>query len=157
MGARARRSARRQEAERTRSKDDLARDELVPLEEGERPRAVTVAAIVAGLLALSNVIGYAAGLEVGDTRPRLGDVAVTASLMTVAAVGMWYGRYWAVLGFQAILAILIVLMSLLLFTAQDVLSALVALAIIGAAGTLFWFLVKSLARIQMPDRRPPNF
>jgi hypothetical protein len=157
MGARARRSARRQEAERTRSKDDLVRDELVPLEEGQRPRAVTVAAIVAGLLALSNVIGYAAGLEVGGTRPRLGDVAVTAGLMTVAAVGMWYVRYWAVLGFQAILAILIVLMSLLLFTAQNVLSALVALAIIGAAGTLFWFLVKSLARIQMPDRRPPNF
>ena len=25
----------------------------------------------------------------------------------------------------------------------------------GGAGTLFWFLVKSLARIQMPDRRPP--
>ena len=157
MGARARRSARRQEAERTRSKDDLAREELVPLEEGQRPRAVTVAAVVAGLLALSNVIGYAAGLEVGDKRPRLGDVAITASLMTVAAVGMWYGRYWAVLGFQAILAILIILMSLLLFTAQNVLSALVALAIIGAAGTLFWFLVQSLARIQMPDRRPPNF
>lgn len=132
------------------------REQLVPLEEGQRPRAVTVAAIVAGLLALSNVIGYAAGLEVGDTRPRLGDVVVTASLMTVAAIGMWFARYWAVLGFQAILAILIVLMSLLLLTAENVLSALVALAIIGAAGTLFWFLVKSLARIQMPDHRPPS-
>jgi hypothetical protein len=157
MGARTRRAARRREAERTRSKDDLVREELVPLEEGQRPRAVTVAAVVAGLLALSNVIGYAAGLEVGDTRPRLGDVAITASLMTVAAVGMWYGRYWAVLGFQAMLAILIVLMSLLLLTAQNVLSVLVALAIIGAAGALFWFLVQSLARLQMPDRRPPNF
>ena len=133
------------------------REELVPLDEGERPRAVTVAAIAAGLLALSNVIGYAAGFEVSGTRARLGDVAVTASLMTVAAVGMWYARYWAVLGFQVILAVLIVLMSLLLFTAENVLSALLALAIIGAAGTLFWFLVKSLARIQMPDRRPPNF
>jgi len=27
---------------------------------------------------------------------------------------------------------------------------------LGALGTLFWFLVKALARIQMPDRRPPR-
>ena len=29
----------------------------------------------------------------------------------------------------------------------------VALALIAGAGTLFWFLVKALARIQMPERR----
>ena len=155
MGSRARK-ARRQEASHKRSKDDLAREQLVPLKEGERPRAVTVAAVVAALLALSNVIGYAAGLEVGDTRPRAPDVALTAGLMSITAVGMWFSRYWAVLGFQAILAILIVLMSMLLLTAENVLSALLALAIIAAAGTLFWFLVKSLARIQMPVRRPPT-
>jgi hypothetical protein len=31
---------------------------------------------------------------------------------------------------------------------------LIALAVIGAAGTLFWFLVKAMARIQMPA--PPS-
>jgi hypothetical protein len=31
----------------------------------------------------------------------------------------------------------------------------VALAVVGAAGTMFWFLVKALARIQMPERGPP--
>ncbi|MEA2142819.1 MAG: hypothetical protein QOI64_1249, partial [Solirubrobacteraceae bacterium] len=35
----------------------------------------------------------------------------------------------------------------------SVLSVLVAVVVIALAGTLFWFLVKSLARIQMPERR----
>ena len=35
-------------------------------------------------------------------------------------------------------------------------SAAVALAVIAAAGTMFWFLVKAMARIQMPARRPPT-
>jgi hypothetical protein len=32
-------------------------------------------------------------------------------------------------------------------------AALIAVAAVGAAGTLFWFLIKAMARIQMP-RRP---
>ena len=43
--------------------------------------------------------------------------------------------------------------SLLLMKAESVLGALLALAVIAAAGTMFWFLVKAMARIQMPDRR----
>ena len=31
------------------------------------------------------------------------------------------------------------------------LGVLVAIAVIAAAGTMFWFLVKAMARIQMPD------
>jgi hypothetical protein len=108
------------------------------------------------VIALANIIGFLAGIEIGDTKPRAIDVGLTAGLMLVMAAGMWYARYWAVLGFQTILAILIVLMSLLLVRAQNVVSALVAVAIIAAAGTLFWFLVKSLARIQMPEQRPPD-
>jgi hypothetical protein len=30
---------------------------------------------------------------------------------------------------------------------------LISVAMIAAAGTLFWFLVKAMARIQMPERR----
>jgi hypothetical protein len=47
-----------------RSKDDIAREQLVPLREGERPRAVTVAAIIAAVIALSNIAGRVAGLEI---------------------------------------------------------------------------------------------
>jgi hypothetical protein len=136
------------------SKDDIARERLEPLAEDERPLAVTIAAIVAALIALSNVIGWIAGIKVGDESFSAGEVLPPVIIMLVAAVGMWYGRYWAVLGFQAILAILIVLVSIALTTAGNVLAVVVSVAIIAAAGTLFWFLVKALARIQMPERRP---
>jgi hypothetical protein len=138
------------------SKDDLAREELVPLREGERPAAVTVAAVVAALLGLSNIVGFLAGVEVGGEKPQAGAVAIPAALMLITAAGMWYARYWAVLGFQTILAFLIVIMSILLVRAENLLAVVVAAAIIGVAGALFWFLVRSLARIQMPERRPPS-
>jgi hypothetical protein len=138
------------------SKDDVAREELVPLEEDERPLAVTIAAVIAALLALSNVIGLAAGVEVGGQSFPASAVLPQVALMLAAAIGMWYVRYWAVLGFQVILGFLIVYMSLLLMRAENVLAVAIAMAILAGAGTLFWFLVKSLARIQMPERRPPG-
>jgi hypothetical protein len=143
-------------AEPRKSKDDLAREQLVPLEEGERPAAVTVAAIIAGLLALSNLIGWVAGIEIGDEKPSLGAVLPPAILMLVMAVGMWHSRYWAVLGFQTVLAFLIVFMALLLVRAGNLFAVVVTVTIGTGAGILFWLLVKSLARIQMPERRPPN-
>jgi hypothetical protein len=135
------------------SKDDIAREQLVPLEEGERPRAVTVGAIVAALLGLSNIVGLIAGIEVGGDKPQAGAVILPTALMFAAAIGMWYARYWAVLGFQTILAFLIVLLSVLLVKAETVVQVLLLVVVIGAAGTMFWSLVKSLARIQMPSSR----
>jgi hypothetical protein len=139
-----------------RSKDDLARERLDTLEEGERPTAVTVAAIVCALLGLSNLIGWIAGIEIRGRSFSAGEVLPQVAVMLVAAFGMWRARYWAVLGFQAILAILIILMSLLLLRAENLLAVVVAVTIMAAAGTMFWFLVKSLARIQMPDRGAPG-
>jgi divalent metal cation (Fe/Co/Zn/Cd) transporter len=40
-----------------------------------------------------------------------------------------------------------------LTTASNALAVVVSIAIIAAAGTLFWSLVNSLARIQMPESR----
>jgi hypothetical protein len=131
------------------SRDDLARERLVPLEEGERPLAVTIAAVIAGLIALANVIGAAVGgSEAAGAIPFAG-------LMTVAAIGMWRGRYWAVLGFQVILALTAIFSLLfLLVAAEHAVDILVAGVALAFSGTLFWFLVKALARIQMPERRP---
>ena len=50
------------------AKNEAVRAALVPLEPGERPLAVTVAAIVAALLAVANVVLCLAGWEV-DGRP----------------------------------------------------------------------------------------
>ena len=134
-----------------RSKDDLAREQLVPLHEGERPVAVTVGAIVAALL----VVGWVVALVAGDS-----DVAAATPLvflLGVAAVGMWRARYWAVLGFQAMLALTLVNAILFLILRADApLDVVVGLLIVAAAGTLFWFLIRALARIQMPQRRTPG-
>ena len=137
------------------SKDDLAREALVPLEEGERPLVVTIAAVIATGMAVSTIVLFAAGVEVQGSDARNVGTLPYAALMGAMAIGLWRARYWAVLGFQTLLALLIVIWSLLLVKAETVLGALLATGIVALAGTMFWFLVKALARIQMPERRPP--
>ena len=55
----------------------------------------------------SIVVGYLAGTEVNGQKPQLAQVLAPALLMGIMAWGMWRARYWAVLGFQLILVILI--------------------------------------------------
>jgi hypothetical protein len=138
------------------SKDDIARERLVPLEASERPIAVTIGAVIATGMGLSTVVLFALGVEVQGSDARSAGTLVYAGLMLSMAAGMWLGRYWAVLGFQTLLAFGIVIWALLLTRAETVLGALLATGVIAAMGTMFWFLVKALARIQMPDRRPPS-
>ena len=138
------------------SKDDLARERLEPLEEGERPRVVTIGAVIATGMAVSTVVLFAAGVEVQGSDAQTPGTLVYAGLMGTMAAGMWMARYWAVLGFQTLLAFAIVIWSLLLIQAENILGVLLALGVIAAAGTKFWFLVKAMARIQMPERRPPS-
>jgi hypothetical protein len=137
------------------SKDDIAREALVPLEVGERPLVVTIAAVITTGMAVSTLVLFAIGVEVQGSESRNAGTIVYAALMTAMAVGLWRSRYWAVLGFQTLLALLIVIWSLLLVKAESAIGALLATTIVALAGTMFWFLVKALARIQMPDRRPP--
>jgi hypothetical protein len=138
---------------RARQRDEAARAALKPLAIGERPRAVTVAAVVACILGVANLLSYAAGLEIRGDRPALVGVLAYSGLMLLAAYGMWRVRYWAVLGMQALLALIILIFAVLIVRFEDVFELLIALAVIGGAGTLFWFLVKAMARIQMPERR----
>jgi hypothetical protein len=70
--------------------------------------------------------------------------------MLVCAAGMWQMRYWAVLGFMALLAILLVFALGALIKASSVLGVVLALVIVGAAGYLFFKLIRVLSRIQMP-------
>jgi hypothetical protein len=83
--------------------------------------------------------------------------APLAVLLAVAAVGMWRIRYWAVLGFQVLLALTLVNAILFLILRADAaLDVMIGLLIVAVAGTLFWFLIRALARIQMPQRRTPG-
>jgi hypothetical protein len=132
-----------------------AREALEPLAEGERPTVVTLGAIVAGLIALSVVIGYATGVEVDGEQPKVAQVVAPTVIMGMMAWGMWHARYWAVLGFQLILVV--VLFSAffgLVVGASSVGQVLGTLALLAVAGTFFFFMVKAMARIQMPTRGP---
>jgi hypothetical protein len=141
--------------ERSRQKDEEARRALKPLAPGERPTAVTVGAIAAALIALANlvavVLGWDGGTDADAGQALAGSLLVTA-VVCIVAVGMWRAKYWAVLGMQTLLAITLVICSLALVTATSIVAALILVAILAAAGTLFWFLVKAMARIQMPER-----
>jgi hypothetical protein len=140
---------------RAEQRNQEAREALKPLAEGERPTVVTVGAVVAALISLSVVIGYAAGVEVDGEPPKLPQVVAPAVIMGVMAWGMWHARYWAVLGFQ--LMLVIVLFSAffgLVVGASSVVQILGTLALLLAAGTFFYFMVKAMARIQMPTREP---
>ena len=55
-------------------------------------------------------------------------------------------------GMQTLLAITIVFCSVGLVTATSLWAAVLLVLMIAAAGTLFWFLIKAMARIQMPER-----
>jgi hypothetical protein len=128
------------------------REQLEPLAEGERPGAVTVAAVLAAVLGLLNIALYLAGVRVKDTS-FAGTVGVGAVLL-VAAFGMWRARYWAVLGFEVVLAVSCVVATLSLFVASSVSGAVRSALVLAICGTLFWKLIRAMARIQMPERRP---
>lgn len=132
-----------------------AREALEPLGEGERPTVVTIGAVVAALIALSIVAGYLAGVEVNGEKPKLPQVLAPAMIMGIMAWGMWHARYWAVLGFQLILVFLIFSAFFgLVVGASSVGQIAATLALLVVTGAFFYFMVKAMARIQMPTRDP---
>lgn len=140
---------------RAEQRNQEAREALEPLAEGERPTVVTVGAVIAALISISIAAGYAAGVEVDGERPKLPQVVAPAVIMGMMAWGMWHARYWAVLGFQ--LMLVIVLFSAffgLVVGASSVAQIVGTLALLVGAGLLFYFMVKAMARIQMPTRLP---
>jgi hypothetical protein len=149
-------------AARTEAKNQAARDALDPLEPDERPTVVTVAAVLSGLLVLGTLITYAAGVEVstfddfgtktGEEKPNLFFTVVSSLVLGLMTYGLWKARYWAVLGFQTLLILLIVITILALVQATEILRALALFAFLAGASVLFYRMVKAMARIQMPDR-----
>jgi hypothetical protein len=140
---------------RAEQRNQEAREALEPLAEGERPAIVTVGAIVAALIALSILAGYLAGVEVNGKIPKLPQVLAPAMIMGFMAWGMWRARYWAVLGFQLILVFLIFSAVFgLAVQASTPAQFAATLGLLAVAGSFFYFMVKAMARIQMPTRLP---
>ncbi len=134
---------------RARERDEAARASLEPLAPGERPGAVTVAAVVAAVLGLLLIVQVIA-VDDADLEPRA--LLLFAAVMFVAAAGMWKAQYWAVLGFEFFLGLTLVFAAVSLMFAANLLAVAYALVILGLTGTLFWKLVRAMARLQMPKR-----
>jgi hypothetical protein len=133
-------------------RDELLRAALEPLAAGERPPALLVAVAVAALLAITVLAGLA---SVHDLRRHGGSVpgGVFLALVFLAlAAGMYRRSYWAVLGFEGLLAFQILVTSLALVVASTILAAALCLLSIGLGGWLFWKLVRVMGRIQAGER-----
>jgi hypothetical protein len=143
---------------RSEERNLAARAKLEPLERGERPTAVTVGAIVsvvfAGIFTASAVIAALGSVEVSGDEPSPVGIAVFAAALWVMSWGMWRTRYWAVLGFQALLLIVLVLAALGLVVVSTIPELLASLVLLAGSGALFYFMIRAMARIQMP--RPPD-
>lgn len=137
---------------RSEQRSAAVRATLMPLSPGERPWPIVVGAALAALSGLVQLGLYLGGVRLKTTGLHASAVQtiVFAVLMLVCAAGMWFLRYWAVLGFMALLAILVVLAAVALIKVSSILGLVIALAIVGFGGFLFWKLVRVLSRIQMP-------
>jgi hypothetical protein len=137
---------------RAEERNAAVRAQLEPLAPDERPAALVIAAVLAALLAIANLVAWAAGLDVEGKRPGAFGVLLFAAVMLLAALGMWQRRYWAVLGFEALLAITLCIAALSLLVASNLAAVVLCVAILGPAGWLFWKLIRVMGRLQAPQR-----
>jgi hypothetical protein len=138
-------------ASRYEARNAAVRATLLPYAAGERPAPVRVAAAVALVLALANLVLMATGYKVHGQNALAGGL-IFAALMLAAGIGMLQMRYWAVVGFEAVLGIAIVVFALFLVRASNILAVLLCLAVVGFGGWLFWKLVRVMSRMQAPAR-----
>lgn len=159
---RAERNARRQRAAerqaalsaRTEAKNQAAREELEPLAAGERPRAVTAAAIVSAIAAtiftVSAVVAATGAIHVHGRDPSPVPLALFAALLWTMTWGLWNSRYWAVLGFQMLLLLEMLASAGGLIQVATIPQFLATTALLAGSAVLFYFMIRAMARIQMP-------
>lgn len=137
-------------------KNRAVRESLVPLAPGERPTAVTVGAILATVIAailwISCAVAVITGAKVNGESVNVAQWVMLAAIVTLMAWGMWRARYWAVLGFQMSLVLLIIAGVLGLVLATSLVQIVSTAILVAGLSVMFWFMVKAMARVQMPDR-----
>jgi hypothetical protein len=132
--------------------EERARASLAPLGSDERPAALRVAILVCALLGAGVIVG---ALTVHDLSRHGGSVpgaVFLAAILALLAVGMYRRRYWAILGFEALLAFQLIVTSLALVVASTILAAVLCALSIGLGGWLFWKLIRVMGRIQAGER-----
>jgi len=133
---------------RSRAKADAIRAGLEPLAPGERPLGLKLAVALALFVAVANLVGAALGA--GGESPALG--VAFALFMGLIAYGLWERRYLAVLLFQALLALSIIIFMLSLAFAGNLLGVLLCVVGVAVCAPIFWLLVRVMARLQVPQQ-----
>jgi hypothetical protein len=141
---------------RSAQRDELARAALSPLGEHEWPVPLRIAIAVCLLLAAGVVAGAAGIHDLSRHGGSLPGAALLAVVLLALAQGMYRRRYWAVLGFEALLAFQIIVTSLALVVASTLLAAAICLASVLLSGWLFWKLVRVMGRVQAGERQAPG-
>ena len=132
---------------RSRAKTEAIQAQLVPLGPDERPLGIKLAVALALFIAVATLVGAALGA--GGESPVVG--VAWAGLMVAVAAGLWARRYLVILLFQALLALSIIVTTLSLAFASNLLGVLLALTIIGLCSPVFWLLIRVMARLQVPS------
>jgi hypothetical protein len=131
---------------RSRAKTEAIQAQLQPLGPDERPLGIKLATALAAFVALANLV--VAAFWAGGESPSTG--VAFAVLMAAIAGGLWMRRYLVILLFQALLALSIIVSTLSLAFAGNLLGVLLPLGVIGASSPVFWLLVRVMARLQVP-------
>ena len=137
---------------RSGERTDAVRAQLRPLAPGERPLAITIAAVLAGVIAVANLVLFLVGWDVQGEDPSTAGTLIFCAIMAIAAAGMWARQYWAVLGFEMLLGVAIVGAALSLLRASNLAGVALSVGLIAVCTPLFWFLIRAMARLQMPSR-----
>jgi hypothetical protein len=133
--------------------DRQASTALTPLRPDERPPALMVAVAVSAVLAVAVIAGALTIHGLSRHGGSLPGGVFLAGVLALLAVGMYRRRYWAVLGFEALLAFQIIVTSLALVVADTVRAAVLCLLAIVFGGWLFWKLIRVMGRIQAGEAR----
>jgi hypothetical protein len=139
---------------RSEARNEAVRATLTPYAPGERPWPIVVSSILAAGFGAFNLVSFLLGtkLRVGGQKPGTAGVLLFALVMFVCAGGMWRMRYWAVLGFEFLLVLVLLTFAVLLIKVSNVVGLVVCVAALTVGGVLFYKLVRAMGRMQVPVR-----
>lgn len=136
------------------AKNQKVRESLQPLTDGPRPTVLTVGAIFAAVVAtifwVSTIVALLTDTKVNGAEPNSAQLVSTAVVMSLLAWGLWKSRYWAALGFQMLLVLLMLAAIAGLVVAGTLVQMISTTILLIGLSLLFYFMVKAMARLQMP-------
>jgi hypothetical protein len=135
------------------TRDEQARAALAPLGANERPAALLVAVVVCALIAVGVIVGVLTVHELSRHGGSVPGGIFLAAIFALLAQGIYRRRYWAVLGFEAVLAFQLIVTSLALVIASSLLAAGLCALSVGLGGWLFWKLIRVMGRMQAGERQ----